>query len=440
MKAICSIALLGALYAGTGAAADRCGALPGATVDSVIECALKNNPGLAAAALEAQAAKERIVPAGALPDPSVRIPIPFGSHGMFGSDSRTTMSMPGMPSASSKGSGGANDSGSSSSSLSHIASNIQVSQTFPLWGKLDLMRGIAEAEADRGRAERARARATLIAAIKTAYIQQVLVLGEQALDLEMRDLLTSAELGARDRYAAGAGMPQDAIRASMQLTRLQSELAAQDGRLRELRARLNSLMGRPVDAPLAEPREWRVVTASTEHTLTSLARRLHAANPELFSQERRVRIAELRHELAERSGLPDLTLGISFLQAMVELINIPLQQESRRAQVREAAALASAEKARKAELQNRLLAELIDHLAAAEAAAETARLGKTSLLPQAQLNLDTTLAAYGAGRGRADALLETRMQIVAVRMEHMKAEGEQQLRLVEIERLLGERL
>jgi outer membrane protein TolC len=436
MKAIYSIALLGALHAIPGAAADMrvtVANMPGATVDSVIAYALKNNPGLAAASLEADAARERIVPAGALPDPSVRIPVPFGSaHAMNGPDNRVTMDMPST--------GG---SGSPSSSLSHIITNIQVSQTFPLWGKRDLMSGIAEAEADQGRARRALARATLIAAIKTAYMQQVLLLGEQALSQEMVELLTTAEQTARERYAAGIGSSQDAVRAATQLTQLRGELTSLEGRLREARARLNALMGRDAGAPLTEPREWRVVPAAAERTYGWLAGRLRTTNPELFGQERGVRIADLRRELAERSGYPDLTLGISFLQAMVELINIPLQQESRHARQREAAALVSAERERQAELQNRLLAELFTQLAAAETAAANARIGKDELLPQARLNHDTALAAYGAGKGRGDdlrALLDARMQIVAARRDRMKAEGEQQLRLVEIERLIGERL
>ena len=124
---------------------------------------------------------------------------------------------------------------------------------------------------------------------------------------------------------------------------------------------------------------------------------------------------------------------------MLEM-NIPLQQGSRRAQEREAEAMWSAAQARQQATANQLLADLSENLAGIESARQMAQLIETSFLSQAEAGFQSALAAYENGRADFATLLEAQRQIRKARQDRLKAQLEAQLRLAEIERLVGEDL
>ena len=395
-----------------GHAADKHGKLINASVEELIAYAVRNNPGLQAMQYEIDAARDRIGPAGGLPDPSIKGELPLGSRRRDGE----------------------------SASLSGIAKGIQFSQTIPLWGKRELRRNIAETEVDQLQAQRAAELAALSARIKVAYAQRFFLWQSKTVNSEILTLLTTTEQIARERYAAGLGSQREVIDAQMQATLLRTELATQNAALRQADGKLNALLNRRVSEPLGEPRSPRVVPASAERNYVKLAQRLQATNPDLFSQDKRIKIADLRRQLIDKNRYPDLTVGASFMQIMIEIINIPLQRENRRAQEREAKIMVSAEQARKGALQNRLLGELIEHLGEVEAASAVENLGRTSALPQATLNFNASTSDYAAGDGAFNTALNAQIQIRKSELEQLKAKVDRQIHLAEIERLLGERL
>ena len=65
---------------------------------------------------------------------------------------------------------------------------------------------------------------------------------------------------------------------------------------------------------------------------------------------------------------------------------------------------------------------------------------KTQLLPQSELSLQSALAAYENGKAEFAMLLEAQRQIRSARQELLKTQVEAQLRMAEIERILGEDL
>lgn len=124
---------------------------------------------------------------------------------------------------------------------------------------------------------------------------------------------------------------------------------------------------------------------------------------------------------------------------MVE-VNIPLQQGSRRAQERESEAMLSAAKARRDVTANQVLAELSEYLAGIDAARHTEDLVTNSLLPQADLTFRAALAGYETGKVDFATLLDAQRQIRQARKDQIKARSEMQIRLAQIEKLLGEDL
>jgi len=124
---------------------------------------------------------------------------------------------------------------------------------------------------------------------------------------------------------------------------------------------------------------------------------------------------------------------------MIEL-NMPLQQDARRAQERESEAMLSAARARAEASANQVIAELSENLAGIEAARRSEMLTVSSLLPQAELTFRAALAGYENGKIDFATLLDAQRQIRQAKLSRIKAQVEAQLRLAEIERLLGEEL
>jgi outer membrane protein TolC len=403
----------------TGRADDR----PlGADIDGLLEYA-RNNPEYASMRLEAEAATERVYPAGALPDPMIRMELQNLTNA--GSDARPSV----LP----------NKVGST---------KYTIAQSLPLWGKRELRRAVAEADAEQARGRAAMTWAELAASIKTAHARYYLAAQTEQLTGEILDLLERLESIAQVRYSNGLAPQQDVIRAQVERTAMRGELLTLESERQGLQATLNSLLSRRADAPLGLPERLRPVPPPAKMVPDTLADRLRGRNPQLFAEDARIRAAENNRELTYRNRYPDLTVGISPMQTgwhiaewevMLE-INIPLQQESRRRQESEAALMLSAARSRKESAANRLIGELYENIAGLEAARRIERLNATSLLPQAEATLQAALAGYETGKIDFATLLDAQRQIRKSRQDWLKAQVDAQTRLAAIERLLGEDL
>lgn len=415
----CSVAgLLGAL-ALTARGQD---AALGANLESLLDYARARNPEYAAMRYEAEAAAERVAPAGALPDPKLRTEL------------RDLTRM-----------------GEQSPSLAPArvgSTRYLLMQDVPWLGKRDLKREIAALDAQGADGRASGTWVELATRIKAAYAQLQYVHRNAQLTGEVFDLMTRLAQIAQVRYAGGLAAQQDVIRAQVEQTGMRSELIALDNERTQLQARLNTLLARPGAAPLAAPERARALPPPARLDPVALAERVRARNPQLFADEARVRAAEKGRELAYANRYPDFTLGVSPIQyqgavreweLMVEL-NLPLQQGTRRAQERESEAMLAAARARRDATANQVLGELAENLAGLEAARRTEALVATSLLPQSELGFKAALAGYETGRVDFATVLDAQRQIREARQRRIKAQAEAQLRLADVERLVGEDL
>jgi outer membrane protein TolC len=421
IAALC-LGLASTLAGGTAPAAEL-----GSDVNALLEYARNGNPEYSAMRLEADAASERVYPAGALPDPVLRAELQNITN-----YNRAT----------------GNSSGVNLLPSRVGSTKYTFMQSLPFWGKRDLKRDAAQAEADAAQGRAGASWDELAARIKAAFSQYYYVANNERLAREVLELTERLEKTAQVRYASGLTPQQDAIRAQVEQTGMRAELIALEGEKRQLQARLNGLLARPAMAALAEPVQLRPLPPAIRLDPERLAERLQARNPQLFTEEARVRAAEKVRELTQRNRYPDFTLGVSPVQMgdefnewelMLEL-NLPLQQESRRSQERESEAMLGAARARREAAANQLLAELSQQLAGLEAARHTELLVTANLLPQAELTFQSALAAYETGRVDFATLLEAQREIRRAKQARLKAQAEAQMRLAEIERLLGEDL
>lgn len=395
----------------------------GSNVETLLDYARANSPEYAAMRLEMEASAERVVPAGALPDPVFRTEL---------RDVTNTAS------------------GAGASLLPNRVGSTRylVMQNIPWFGKRDLKREVAQSAVDEAKGKADATWADLAARIKTAYARYHQVTQSVRLFREIVDLLDRLERIAQVRYAGGLTPQQDVIRAQTERTAAQTELVVMESEVIGMQAMLNSLVNRPANAALAEPQRLRQLPAPAALEFLNVADQAQARNPDLFADEARIRGAEKNRDLVRANRYPDFTLGISPVQVrdrvnewelMLE-ISIPLQQKARRHQEREAATLLSAARLRRDATINRVLGDLGRSLAALEAARRTEILASNSLLPQADLTFQAALVAYETGRADFATLLDAQRQIRQAKLIHIRAQAETQVRLSEIERFVGEKL
>lgn len=395
---------------------------PGVDVQGLLAIAKERNPEYAGMRNEAQAAVERVKPAGALPDPKLRVELmDITKTG----EQKVTL----LP----------NQVGSTRYTLM---------QDVPWFGKLDLRRDIAALEAEGAQGRAMGTWAELSARIKSGYAQFYYLHQSERLMKEIFDLMTRLEQVAQARYAGGLVVQQDVIRAQVEQSNIRNELIALENERRIVQARLNALLARPANAALASPERLRPIPPAARLAYGVLEERVRGHNPQLFSEDAKLRAAEKTRELTYKNRYPDFNVSVAPVQygsaikewgLMVEL-NIPLQQSSRRSQEREAEAMLSAARVRREAAANQVLSDLAENLSGLDAARRTEMTTTSSLLPQADLTFRSALASYENTKVDFATLLDAQRQIRQAKQIQIKAQLEAQIRLAEIEKLIGEDL
>jgi outer membrane protein TolC len=397
-------------------------AIPGGSVASLLAYAQEHNPDLAAMRYEAVAADERVVPAGALPDPRFRIT----QEDITRMGTQNPTLLPGRVGKT----------------------GYLWMQDLPWFGKRDLKSEIAQHDARGARGRVLGAWTELASRIKSTYAQLYFLQRSEQLVQQNLTLMAQLEKVAASRYAGGLSVQQDVIRAQVEQGSMSSEQIALEMEHHHLYARMNALLARPDDAPLADPQAPRALPTPAQLDWNNLRERVQAKNPQLFTQDALAQAAEKSRDLVRKNRYPDFTFGVSPMQAgtavkewevMVEL-NIPLQQGTRAAQEREAEAMLAAARERQQAAANQVFSELAQTLSALEAARLTDALNHDRLLPQAELTFQSALSAYENGKVDFATLLDAQKQIRLVRLNQLKAQLDAHLQLAELERILGEDL
>ncbi len=395
---------------------------PGADLPGLLALARERNPDLMSMRHEAQAAVERITPAGALPDPKFRTE--WMDITKTGEQNPTLLP-------------------------ANVGSTrYTLMQDLPWFGKRDLKRDMAQLEADGSQGKVSATWTELAAKIKVAQAQRHYLRSNEKLAQEILDLMVQLEKIVQARYAGGLAAQQDVIRSQIEQTNMRHELVALQSERKQADARLNTLLARPAAAPLAAAESPRALPLPGQLDAATLEQRVRSRNPQLFTEEARVKAAAKNRDLTSLNRYPDFTLSISPTQygsaikewgLMLE-VNIPLQQSSRRSQEREAEAMLSAAQARQQATANQLLSDLAENLAGLESAQHNGLLSTNSLLPQADLTFNSASAGYQNGKVDFATLLDAQRQIRQAKQNQIKAQFEAQMRLAEIEKLTGDDL
>jgi outer membrane protein, heavy metal efflux system len=391
----------------------------GAELDGLIAHARLHNPELAAARLEADALRERIGPARALPDPRFELELMDATNTM--DPGRSASLLPGEVGAT----------------------RYRVVQMLPFAGKRRLRGEVAEALAERSDSMASATQLKIEAAIKTAFARHYLASGQIRILGETIALVEGLEQLVLTRYGLGLVPQQDAVQVQGELTSLKIDLLEAERRRLDAAAKLNALLPRPPDAPLAEPAGLPALPPTPR--LAGLIERASTQSPEVERERAALSAAEHSRALAYRERYPDFGVALSHNRPrggreswdlMLEL-NIPLQQASRRSREREAERRVEAAAAQRESVATRLAGRIGELTAAIQARRDQASLLRDTLLPQAEANLDAAQAGYESGKVNFNTLIEAERRILRARLALLDAEVETRVGLAELEQITG---
>ena len=281
---------------------------------------------------------------------------------------------------------------------------VTASQQLLYPGKLKLRGEIASKEADAASSDLEAVRRRVSADVKTAYFEYWFYDKALQTTLKDKDLLTKLSQIAEARYRVGKGIQQDVLRSQVEISLLLQRLTVLQQQRNTSQARLNTLLARSPEAPLA-PAE-NIERSPLNYSLEDLYRLARQNDPGLHREEQMVERNQLAVNLAQKDYYPDLSVGYMYQQrpmmpdmhGMTFTINVPVFYKSKqREAVRQATEERLSAESSRDNRQNELNFELKQQYLAAKASDELLRLFSQGVIPQSSLALESSMSSYGVG-------------------------------------------
>ena len=383
--------------------------------------ALRNNPEIQAARSEQEAAKQRIAPAGALDDPMleagiVNLPdrsLQFGREDM-------TMKMIGL------------------------------SQRLPYPGKRGLREGLATKDAEATAYAVQELMNRVARDVKLAYFDLSFVIESARVIENNRRVLEQLSKIAESRYAVGQASQADVLKAQTQLSKMTDELIKLGRERLTLEAELTRLGGSASDRPMPMPGAAELWEGSLRPDMLRDA--VLVTRPELQALQTKIGRSEKAIELARKDYYPDFDIRFQYGQRdktltgerrenMVSLtvaINLPIWGGVKQGpRVAEAVAMREQASHMYDARRNEMLSQLKQQLASAEQSYRSARLYQQTVLVQARLAVESSLASYRVNRVDFLTLLDNQMTVFNYEISFASAVVNQNKALAEIEFITG---
>ena len=385
------------------------------TLDDVVREVIATNPAISSARQTVEAQRRRIVQAGALPDPNFTLswmgdPVPFKTQAMDPSSYR----------------------------------GITVMQMFPLGGKRELRREMARKDVGASEADQLATQRRLTAEAKSAFYDYFY--SDKALAITNRNKARLQQLAdiSDARYRVGKAMQQDVLRAQVEVSMLLQRAVTLEQQREIAAARLNTLMGRPMDAPLPPAAEVKKDALPAISELASLA---EANDPMLKREQSMVERNKVAITMAQKEYVPDLSAGYMYQQrpgmpdmyGMQFTVNLPIFYKSKQRQGVEQAKLElSAAESSKSARHLELSYELKQMYAMAVNADKMMDLYTNAIIPQAELALQSAQSSYSVGTVDFLTVVTNFTTINGYEIDYVRQFADYQSALARIEALTGD--
>lgn len=415
LRGCLSLVLIGAL-AGTAQAAPPLD-IPLELADLMQE-ALARNPEIQAAHQQWEASKERVPQAGTLPDPTFGVQLwNFPENGnLLTSPGRTQNTI------------------------------LTLAQKFPFPGKLPLNAEVANRAAGiREKAIRAKER-EILARLKQAYYELYLAHKEIEVHHDQIDIVRQLFDAATAKFRAGQGTQVDVLKAQVELSDLYQRLPVLEQRRETAAAKVNTILNRDPRTPLGRPREPAV--AVPEKPIEALEQVAETTRPELKAASLSIERSRQAVAYAKRQYYPDFEVAVQRFQnyqavdgfGAIGIMSIPFSfwtKSKYDAGVREAKATEAAARAELQTWQNVTRFQISELLAKVHAQQQVVDLYRTTILPQAEQNMEAARAGYRTGRNSFLDFLEAERAWLEFRLAYYRALTERESQFAVLEQVVG---
>ena len=335
---------------------------------------LQRNPDIQAARARFEAATKRPSQAGALPEPRARY-TNFSVGHPFSGLNRNEFAYHGFG----------------------------ISQEIPFPGKLGLASEEAKREAESEQQNYLIVVLDATARLKVAWYEWLAV--RKAIELTRKDseLLSRFEEIARNRYTVGKGIQQDVLKAQLEVSTLEQQLAMLDEKRQRAEAEIASLLAVP-SVVLRAPQE--IQPSAFSMTLDELVKLINDS-PRVRAEQKTVDARAVGINRSLKDFRPDFGVNLEWdhtganfpehYMATVE-VKIPIYYaRKQRYALEESYSRLNEAKQNYRSAQQQAIYQVKDQYLAIQSSERILNLYKTTLLPQAKLTVDSSASAYEVG-------------------------------------------
>jgi outer membrane protein, heavy metal efflux system len=319
-----------------------------------------------------------------------------------------------------------------------------IEQEIPFPGKLGLKGKIAESEAEAEGWVSEQTRRELVADLKVAYLDYLLL--DKSIEIVEKDkgLLRSFTQVAESKYRVGEGNQQDVTKAQVELSKLLERDAVLGQRRTASEALINSLLLRPAGAPLGKPAA--LTKAELGLDLDQLTQTAQQNSAKLKTQEKVIDRSQHAVDLARKEFYPDFSLGFTYVErsdqkdmyGIMAKAKLPIYFWRKQGPDLDGAKLnlVSAQRSKDA-IASTIAYNVRDAYTLATTSNRLVQLYGTAIIPQAKIALESAFAAYQVGTADFLSLVDSLVTLLEYELKYYESQTEYHKALVKLEPILG---
>lgn len=390
------------------------------SIETLVQYALANNPGVQSAQYTAHSLSERQPQAKSLPDPQLLTTVFLEEIQTAAGPQELAMSL---------------------------------AQKFPWFGKLDLRGQVACQEAMAAYARATALELKVVEQVKRSYFDlsyvQNAISETKKLEQPLKDVIRIAK--AKYEASAGRGGLESLLQTQVELAKLQTAIIEFERNRADAQAKLAGILHLPAGTRIdALPNLKQTDLAHTAKTLLGL---IEDCQPELFARRHEIARDQSSIDLARREFWPDVTFGVSWYEmadrgispvsngqdafSLGFGVNLPIYRKRLRAAVREAEYKKSATILKYAADRDRLQAEVEALYALFEAQDRVLKILEAELLPPADQTLQLSVESYRTGTLEFQQLIDSYRTLLSYRIDYHKRKALREQAIASLERVVG---
>ncbi len=303
-------------------------------------------------------------------------------------------------------------------------------QMIPYPGKLSAMADVERKRTEMLQADRETQEQAIVRNVKNLYYELYLLHRKIEINRDSRDLVQGFVDIASRQYELGMGRLEDILRAQTELSSIANEEIVLEQQVKSMEGMLDALSDRPVTAEIGFIPE--IQPAMESFDLTMLLGIAEKNRPELRSMLSNVEMQRAERFSAEKEYLPDFMVRGSYKQEMdgrdnwgmmigMTLPFAPWSKQKYTAEKARTDANIREAQAESENMRNMVFAEVNDAVQKVESSKAQILLSEESAIPQARQTLESATASYQTGKGDFLMLIDVQRMLVMARLNYHMA-------------------